>query len=357
MSRPAQAVINISALRNNYLLTKSLSSGKVLAVVKADAYGHGAVKCAQALTDIADAFAVTCIEEALELRETGICQPIILLEGFFDGSEISLIEKHDLDLVIHCEEQLKIIESSKFKKKLRFWLKMDTGINRIGFPPSEYKNIWQRLNTLSQVDSIIMMSHLGCADEPDSYKTMQQLKVFKYNTIGLSGEKSIANSAGIIAYPEARAEWNRPGLMLYGISPFPSYHSIEDKLQASMELQSSIISIKNIPAGSPVGYGGSWVAKQDTRLGVIAIGYADGYPRHAENTTPVLINNHRVPLVGRVSMDMITVDLSNLLDIQVGDKVVLWGEGLPVSEIATRANTVAYQLLCNLNRVRIKYEY
>lgn len=357
MSRPAKAYINLQALRNNYLLAKEISGGKVMAVVKADAYSHGATRCAQALADIADAFAVACIEEALELRDAGISQPIVLLEGFFESSELHLIEKYQLDPVIHCEEQLQILESYSFKRNIRVWLKMDTGMHRVGFMPEQYNDAWQRANAISHVSDIVLMSHLACADEFDISHTMQQLEVFDASSIGLPGEKSIANSAGIIAFPGARAEWSRPGLMLYGVSPFSGsgHHKIEQRLQSVMELQSSIISIKEIPAGSSVGYGSTWVADRSTRLGVVAIGYADGYPRHAENNTPVLVNDQRVPLIGRVSMDMITVDLTDRLDVRVGDSVELWGSQLAASEVASHSNTIAYQLLCNLNRVPIEY--
>ncbi len=356
MSRPAKAIINLEALRQNYLLAKEISEGKVIAVVKADAYSHGATVCAQALADIADAFAVACIEEALELRNAGIKQPIILLEGFFDTSELELIDKYQLDTVIHHEEQIQALAKTKLNKPLRVWLKMDTGMSRVGFLPDQYHTVWQQLNAIPQVDDIVLMSHLACADEPDISHTMQQLETFNEYTLGLPGEKSIANSAGLIAFPAARAEWCRPGLMLYGVSPFPDSHSIEQRLKPVMELHSSIISIKDIPAGSTVGYGSTWVAERPTRLGVVAIGYADGYPRHAKNGTPVLVNGHRVPLVGRVSMDMITVDLTNHPSVSIGDDVTLWGAQLPISEVARYSDTIAYQLLCNLNRVPITYQ-
>ena len=353
--RPAKAVINLDALRHNYFLAKELSGGKVVAVIKANAYSHGAVRCAQALADVADAFAVACIEEALELREAGITQPIILLEGFFDESEISLIAKYQLDAVVHCNDQLKILENSKLQRDIRVWLKMDTGMHRLGFMPSEYRDAWLRLNAIQQINDIVLMSHFACADELDTSYTMQQLKVFEEYSLGLPGGRSIANSAGLMAYSSTRAEWSRPGLMLYGASPFPYPHELEQRLQPVMELQSSIISIKDIPAGRAVGYGNSWVAERSTRLGVVAIGYADGYPRHAERNTSVLVNGLRAPLIGRVSMDMLTVDLTTQPKAQVGDNVLLWGEQLLVSEIARHSNTVPYQLLCNVNRVPVEY--
>ncbi|MDP0561633.1 MAG: alanine racemase [Candidatus Endonucleobacter sp. (ex Gigantidas childressi)] len=355
MGRPTKAVINLNALRNNYFLAKDISGGKVVAVIKANAYSHGAVRCAQALADIADAFAVSCIEEALELREAGITQPIILLEGFFDALEIPFIVKHQLDTVVHCNEQLEILENSQLQSGIRVWLKMDTGMHRIGFMPNEYRDAWRRLNAIQKINDIVLMSHLACADEPDISYTMRQLEVFEEYSVGLPGNRSISNSAGLIAYSGTSAEWCRPGLMLYGVSPFSCPHSLEQRLQPVMELHSSIISIKDIPAGSAVGYGSSWIADTSVRLGVVAIGYADGYPRHAESKTPVMVNGLRVPLIGRVSMDMLTVDLTTQPKAKVGDNVLLWGEQLLVSEIAHHSNTVAYQLLCNLNRVSVEY--
>lgn len=355
MSRPTKAKVNLEALRHNYLIAKELSGGKVAAVVKANAYSHGAIDCAQALADITDSFAVACIEEALELRCAGIKNTIILLEGFFDPSEIDLIQQHQLDTVVHCEEQLAILESKKINKNIRVWLKMDSGMGRVGFLPSFYHDAWQRLHGMPFIKDIVLMSHLSCADELNSNKTAQQLKVFEKYTHNLPGEKSMANSAGIIAFPTARFQWSRPGLMLYGVSPFPNNHFIEKRLKPVMELHSAVISVKEIPIGSTVGYGGRWVAKRPTKLGVIPIGYADGYPRHAIDTTPVLIKNYKVPLVGRVSMDMITVDMTEIVDVSVGDDVTLWGEGLPVTEIANYADTIPYQLLCNLNRVPIEH--
>ena len=355
MSRPARAIINLGALRQNYLLAKDLAKSKVIAVVKANAYSHGAAHCASALKDIADAFAVACIEEALELREAGVTQPIILLEGFFDVTELQLIEQHNLDTVVHCEEQLIALEEITSAKNIRVWLKMDTGMSRVGFLPHEYRSVWARLKAAVAVGDIVMMSHLACADELKNSHTLAQLETFEEHTLGLPGEKSMANSAGMIAYPEARKQWSRPGLMLYGISPFTTHHSIEQHLKPVMDLHSSVISIKEIPAGSTVGYGSTWVAQRKTKLGVIAIGYADGYPRHAKNGTPVLIGGQRVPLVGRVSMDMITVDLTDLPAAYVGMDAVLWGNNLPIFDIAHSSDTIPYQLLCNLNRVPIQY--
>ena len=355
MSRPAKAVINLDALRHNYQLAKTLSGGKVVAVVKADAYQHGAVACAKALGDEADAFAVACIEEALQLREVGIHQPVVLLEGFFEVSELEALGQHSLDTVVQNVEQLEMLEKQALSSPIRVWLKMDSGMNRVGFLPHEYRDAWSRLEQLPWVSEIVLMSHLARADEVDSGYTLHQLETFESFTVGIPGERSIANSAGLIQFPQARAQWSRPGLMLYGASPFEEKHAIEEQLQPVMELHSALISIKDIPAGSPVGYGSKFVTQRPTRQGVIAIGYADGYPRHAANGTPVLVNGQRVPVIGRVSMDMLTVDLTDLKNVKVGDKAVLWGEGLPAGEVAHYADTVAYQLFCNINRVPLEY--
>ena len=355
MSRPAKAVINLDALRHNYQLAKSIAGGKVIAVVKADAYRHGAVACARALSADADAFAVACIEEALQLREEGISQPVLLLEGFFESSELEMLGRYQLDTVIQNIEQLEMLEKQALSSPVRVWLKMDSGMNRVGFLPQEYRDAWMRLDQLPWVSEIVLMSHLASADEPENGYTLHQLETFEEFTLGLPGARSVANSAGLIQYSRARAEWNRPGLMLYGASPFEEKHPIEEQLQPVMELHSAIISIKEIPAGSPVGYGSNFVTERPTRQGVIAIGYADGYPRHGVNGTPVLVNGHRVPVIGRVSMDMLTVDLTDLPSVKKGDKAVLWGKGLPAAEVARYADTVAYQLFCNFNRVPVEY--
>ena len=357
MSRPANAVIHLDALRHNYQYAKHLSAeGKVLAVVKADAYGHSAIHCARALAGIADGFAVACIEEAMELREAGIQQPILLLEGFFDHSELEIIARHQLDVVVHHQHQVDILKKASLNTPIKVWLKMDSGMGRVGFLPNEYRPAWNTLNELPFINDIVLMSHFACADEPATGHSIQQLETFEEYTLGLPGDRSICNSAGLVTFPAARGQWNRPGLMLYGVSPFMEPHPVSEHLQPVMELNSAIISIKDIPSGSSVGYGSNWVAQRPTRMGVIAMGYADGYPRHAKNGTPVLINGTKVPLIGRVSMDMLTVDLTDVPNVKLGDKAVLWGKGLPIEEVARHADTIPYQLLCNLNRVPVKYK-
>ena len=359
MGRPATVTINLDALRHNYRIAQQLSSignGQVMAVVKADAYSHGATACATALADIAGGFAVACIEEALELRAAGIQQPILLLEGFFEPAELDKIDQYRLDTVIHHQYQLDALAAHPLDHPVRVWLKMDSGMGRVGFVPGEYHRAWEQLNSLPWVQNIVLMSHFACADEDGGEHARGQLNTFNSNTCGLPGQRSLCNSAAVVALPEARSDWNRPGLLLYGVSPFSRPNDIEQMIQPVMELSSAVISIKTIPTGSPVGYGSQWTAQRPTRIGVVAIGYADGYPRHAINGTPVLINGHRAPLVGRVSMDMLTVDLTDLPHVQIGDRAVLWGADLPICEVAQKANTIPYQLLCNLNRVPVHYQ-
>ncbi|WP_257274639.1 MULTISPECIES: alanine racemase [unclassified Endozoicomonas] len=355
MSRPARAVIHLDALKYNYRLAKSLAAGgNVLAVVKADAYGHGAIRCAQSLSEEADGFAVACIEEALELRAAGVRNRLLILEGFFDPCELTEIASENLDIVVQSPEQIKQLEQTRLEKPVRVWLKMDSGMHRVGILPGHYRDAWTRLEQLPWISEILLMTHLACADETDNGYTLQQLEVFEQHTLGLPGERSIANSAGLIHCAGARTDWSRPGLMLYGASPFDRSHDIEYRLKPVMEVHSAIINIKEVPAGSQVGYAGTAVTNKTTRLGVIAMGYADGYPL-APNGTPVLVNGQPVPLTGRVSMDMLTVDLSEMADAKVGDSALLWGKGLPVTEIARHAGTIPYQLFCNISRVSVSY--
>lgn len=357
MSRPAQAIINLQALRHNYRIAKQLANGEsVLAVVKADAYSHGATVCAEALADVADGFAVSCIEEAMALREAGIAQTILLMEGIFEAAELLLVEQHQLDIVVHNTEQLEILKCASWMQPLRAWLKMDSGMGRVGFLPEQYQTAWQQLKALPWVQEIVMMTHFACADEVDDQHLQQQLQTFEHYTAGLEGERSLCNSAALMRLPQARAEWNRPGLLLYGISPLMFETPEGINLQPVMTLQSAIMSIKNVPAGSAVGYGARWIAQRDTKVGIVAMGYADGYPRHAPSGTPVFINGCRAPLIGTVSMDMLAVDLTDIPAVGMGDTVELWGRHIAIEEIARQADAIPYQLLCNVKRVLIRYE-
>ena len=356
--RTATSVINRQALLSNYQTIKSLSpDSKVLAVLKANAYGHGLVLIAKALAEgdtQPDAFGVARLDEALQLRSAGIVKPIVLLEGFFDADDVEILAANNLQTVIHNQQQLDYLVEAQLENPLKVWLKIDTGMHRLGINPEEFNTFTSQLTTSKNVqDDIVVMTHLACADDIHDDKTDHQLVLFTELTSGLTFERSCANSAGICAWPLAHQDWVRPGVMLYGISPMLKQSANELSLTPVMTLKSSLIAIRKIAKGESVGYGSSWKSQQATTIGVVAIGYGDGYPRHAENGTPVLINNRMVPLIGRVSMDMITVDLGEESFDKIGDIATLWGEGLPVEEVAQASGTIAYELLCNItNRVK-----
>lgn len=354
--RPAHALIDLSALRYNYQLARSLApASRALAVIKANAYGHGAVRCAHALEGLVDAFAVACIEEALELREAGIGKPILLLEGWFEAAELKLIDEHDLWAVVHHHGQLADLQRARLSRPLNIWLKLDSGMHRVGFTPDEYPSIWRALKGSANVASVTHMTHFARADEPDSGRTEEQLAIFRQTAETLDGPVSLCNSPGILAWPQAHGDWLRPGLMLYGATPFEFAHAHADQLRPVMQLDSKIIAVRQVEAGEPIGYGSRFVTHRTTRVGVVAMGYADGYPRHAQDGTPVLVGGQRTQLIGRVSMDMLTVDLTDLPQAGLASPVRLWGDGLNASEVAAQAGTIAYQLFCNLNRVQRRY--
>ncbi|GGM21191.1 alanine racemase [Pseudomonas asuensis] len=354
--RPARALIDLNALRQNYRLARELSGrAKALAVVKADAYGHGAVQCAQVLANEADGFAVACIEEALELREAGIKAPILLLEGFFEASELELIARHDLWCVIHSPWQIEALKRTALPAPIRVWLKLDSGMHRVGFFPEDYAAAYGRIKGTGKVDEIVKMTHFARADELDCSATIGQLKVFQRATAGLEGATSLRNSPAVLGWPEVSGDWVRPGIMLYGATPFESEHPLAERLQPVMTLESRIISVRELPPGEPVGYGARFTTRQPSRIGVVAMGYADGYPRHAPDGAPVMIDGHASRLVGRVSMDMLTVDLTDLPQAGVGSVVELWGKEVSASQLASLCGSIPYQLFCNLKRVPRQY--
>lgn len=349
--RPARALIDLSALRHNYQLARETTGAKALAVIKADAYGHGAVRVAQALEAQADGFAVACIEEALELRQAGIRAPILLLEGFFEADELPLIVEHDFWCVVHSLWQLEAIEQTTVGKPLNIWLKMDSGMHRVGVHPADYESAYKRLLASGKVAKVVLMTHFARADELGNARTDEQVAIFQSAREGLAAEVSLRNSPGVMGWPNVPSDWVRPGIMLYGATPFDQPQSVADRLQPVMTLESKVICVRELPAGEPVGYGGAFVTERNMRIGVVAMGYADGYPRQAPTGTPVMIDGHRSQLLGRVSMDMLCVDLTHVPGASLGSRVELWGKKVLASDVATHAGTIPYQIFCNLKRV------
>ena len=353
--RPARARIALDALRHNYLLTRQRHGRRTLAVIKANAYGHGAVRCARALEDIADGFAVAIVEEALQLREAGIRAPILVLEGIFDADDLALALQNRLWLVVHHEAQLRLIEAARIPDgaALDIWLKLNSGMNRAGFEAADYRAAWQRVRACRGVNDIVLMTHLAQADEPQAGATMRQIALFDATTSGIPGERSIANSAGLLAWSAACRDWGRPGISLYGADPMPGE---SNGLRPVMTLESEIMGVRDVPEGTAIGYGARFLAQRPTRIGLVAMGYADGYPRSAPDGTPVLVHGARSQLIGRVSMDMLTVDLTDIPEAGLGSRVELWGPNISINEVAQGAGTIAYELLCNVKRVRLLYD-
>jgi alanine racemase len=351
MTRPSRVVIDKQALIHNLQRVKELApNSKIMAIIKADAYGHGLVRVAQTLCD-ADAFGVACLEEAEQLRAASIINPIVLLEGPHKAIDLSRIVDLKLDVVIHNETQLEVIEHAKLDEPLQIWLKFDTGMHRLGFPANKASEVIERASNCSNVKQPPkLMTHFATANEKNNPLTQQQLKVFNQVCDGLDYEKTISNSAAIINFPETHVDWIRPGLMLYGVSPMKDGSANEHGLQSVMTLESEIISIQHLSKGDSVGYGATWQCPEDMPVGVVAAGYGDGFPRHAKSGTPVLVNDVRCSLIGRASMDMLTVDLRNHVDAKIGDRVVLWGKSLPIEEIAQYADTIPYELLCGVHK-------
>jgi alanine racemase len=350
-----RAVIDTAALRHNLSRVRELAPGcRVNAVIKANAYGHGLVTAARAL-DGADAFAVARIEEAVTLREAGCRARIVLLEGFDDAPGLEVAAHHSLEPFVHQPFQVELLEAWRGPREIRAWLKVDTGMHRLGFHPREAAAIHTRLAGSPRVSTLGWMTHLANADDRASAATDLQIDAFDRTIAGLSCPQSIANSGGILAWPHSHRDWVRPGIMLYGASPFLTDTGADHGLKPVMTLTSEIMAVKLYGAGDAIGYGGTWVCPEEMAVGVVAIGYGDGYPRHASSGTPVLVNGVRLPLVGRVSMDMITVDLRGCPTTAPGDPVVLWGNGLPVEEVARRAGTIPYELLCGVTQ-RVHFE-
>jgi alanine racemase len=353
---PARAIINLQALRYNYRRAAELSPmARVMPVIKARAYGHGMTEVAYAL-DQAEQFAVATLDEALLLRANGLSKKILVLQGVNSKEQLLRAAQEEISLVVHQQHQVALLESVKLPGRVNIWIKLDTGMHRLGFKVSEFDAIYQRCNKTSNKLNLHVLSHFANADDPDDPLTNQQLDRFLQTTRDCKAEKSIANSAAICGPLDCQLDWVRPGIMLYGVHPMMTGTASELSLKPVMSLYSHLIAIHHRKRGDRIGYGGDWTCTEDMPVGIISIGYGDGYPRHAPSGTPVLIQGKRVSLVGRVSMDMICVDLRSCPDAKVGDEATLWGEGLPVEDIARAASTIAYELLCRLTG-RVKFIY
>jgi len=350
-SRPIRARIAPTAILHNYRLAKRHApQAKAWAVVKANAYGHGQWRAVEALRGEADGFALLECENAVALREAGVTQPILLLEGVFSARDVRAVIEHRLTCVIHCLEQLELlVRNGQFAMPVSLYLKLNTGMNRLGFTPGTLAKAWEILQQLPQVD-VTLMTHFAEADGERGIS--EQFERFRQMAGDWAGPVSLANSAAILRHPQTQGDWVRPGIMLYGASPFAGQSAESLGLQPVMALESAIIGVQDLVAGDRVGYGGTFTADKAMRIGVVACGYADGYPRHAPSGTPIAVMGRRTRTIGRVSMDMLACDLSDIPAAGIGAPVTLWGEGVagsvPADEVATAAGTIAYELFCAL---------
>ncbi|MFM2346375.1 MAG: alanine racemase [Pseudomonadota bacterium] len=350
MTRPSVARIDLAALRHNARHLQALHGGRQLAVLKADAYGHGAIDCARALRGLSDGLAVAFVDEARALRAAGLTAPILVLEGAFDADEVAFAAAASLWLVVHQDRQLHLIEQASLPDgALQVWLKIDSGMHRAGFAPERARELHQRLQADPRVGAVTLMSHFARADEPGCDLTARQTALFEQATAGLPGPRSLCNSAGVLAWPSAHRDWARPGIALYGADPL--LRQEDCGLRPVMTLASQVFAERWLAPGEPLGYGTGFTATAPTRVGLVALGYADGYPRTAPTGTPVAVEGRRSRLIGRVSMDMLTVDLTGLPDAGIGSPVELWGAQIPVNAVAGLSGTLAYELLCNVKRV------
>jgi alanine racemase len=352
MTPMVSATVDSGALRHNLKVVRQWApKSRVMAVIKANAYGHGLIAVARAL-ESTDAFAVARVDEGLTLREAGINTPTVLLEGVFDREQLDAAKAANFELVVHTAEQIELLRTAAAGASFKVWLKLDSGMNRLGFKGAAFGAAHAALSALGAVQSPVnLFTHLASADLPELPTTSDQLALFAAATESLAGERSLGNSAAMLSYPEAQGDWVRPGLLLYGVSPFTGSIGADYGLKPVMTLHSHVIAVKELSAGEKVGYGGDWTAIRPTRLAVAAVGYGDGYPRSLASGAPVLVNGERAGLAGRVSMDMIGIDVTGLSRPPIlGDPVVLWGEGLPVEEIAVWADTIPYELLCGISQ-------
>ncbi len=357
--RPTTATVRLADIASNFGLADSLApASKSIAVIKANAYGHGMLEVAQHLQPMVPAFAVACVDEAVRLRNAGISKPILVLQGVSRAGELQDAAAGKFWLLLHSKQQVEWLLSARLQDSVGIWLKLDTGMHRLGFSADGLDQLCADLcSSLNVRQRPVLCTHLACADNTADPMTRQQVETIRACSGKHKLEMSIANSAGILFWQQSHAQWNRPGYMLYGNCPSGSFAGDAHGLQPAMTMNSEIIAIREVAAGESVGYGRGWLAKRASKIGTIAIGYGDGYPRHAPSGTPVLVNGLRVPLAGRVSMDAICVDLTGVNNVQVGDPVELWGQSLPVNEVAAAAGTIGYELLAGLTgRVPLRFE-
>ena len=342
MSRPIQARIDLSALERNLHVARRLTSARIMAAIKANAYGHGLLRTAEAL-QAADGFAVLDIADAVRLREAGFRQTLLLLEGVFKACDYLLLAEYDIATVLHSQHQLAMLDAYPRREGLSLWVKVNTGMNRLGFQPAEVPAVMAQLKAHPATREVTLMTHFANADLAEGVKV--QLERFNSLASAYHVPRSLANSAALLRYPSTHGDWVRPGIMLYGSSPFVERSATDLGLRPAMTLSSEIISVREIQSGEQIGYGSTFRAERKMRIGVVACGYADGYPRHAPTGTPVLVNGQLTATLGRVSMDMLNIDLSALPDAVVTSPVTLWGDGLPVDDVAKAAGTISYELL------------
>ena len=355
MKTTVRALIDLGALRRNLSVVRDLCPrSQIMAMVKADAYGHGLVPAAKAL-DSADGFAVARLHEALTLRETGVSHRVLLLSTLLDASELALCSELKIDVTAHDPASVELIAAQAERLPLRVWLKLDSGMHRMGLSPRQFVEADQVLRSKAGVLELTHMTHFSCADNTATSVTDQQLACFSDSReAGSRIKASLANSAALISRPDTHADWVRPGIMLYGINPFGASRPLP--LLPAMTLKARIVAIREIPPGEHVGYNSRWLSLRASRIGTVGVGYGDGYPRHAGNGTPVLVNGVQAPLVGQVSMDSLTVDLTDIEQVDVGDEVTLWGSGLSAAVVAEFSNTIAYELFTSVNQ-RVSREY
>ncbi len=361
MARPTSATIHVDALRHNLgQLRARAPRSRVMAVVKADGYGHGLERVARALVG-ADAFGVAALSDAERLRAAGISQPILLLSGFDEPADIDRLRSLGVWTVVHHATQIEMLEQAAHGEPIDCWLKLDSGMHRLGFPPDAFRAAHARLTALrgGAVGEVVLMNHFASSDEfadsaSQGTQTRQQLAAFREVTSGLAGARSLSNSAAVLGWPEAHDDWVRPGGALYGISVVDGRTGADFGLRPAMTLATRLIAVNRVCRGGRIGYAGTWECPEDMDVGVAAIGYGDGYPRAAPAGTPVLVGSHRTQVIGRVSMDLMTIDLRGVPGARVGDPVVLWGAELPVETIAAGAGTIGYELTCSITR-RVRF--